>query len=60
MSDNKTKKDQRDRRKVAKEEGYELAHLEDKLHVSRLQIEYAIKKGGNDRQKVEDYLKVNK
>ncbi len=60
MSDDKTKKDQRDRNKVARGEKYELAYLEDKLNVSREQIEKAIEHVGNDRNKVEEYLKKNK
>ncbi len=60
MSDNKTKKDQRDRGKVAGGEKYELAYLEDKLNVSRTEIEKAVQKVGNDRNKVEEYLKKNK
>jgi hypothetical protein len=57
MSDNKQVQDGRDRSKVSASENYELSYLEEKLGKSRKEIEAAIKSVGNDRQKVEEYLR---
>lgn len=57
MSDNKNLRDNRDRSRVSGIEDYELSYLQEKLGVSREQVMDAIKAVGNDRQKVEDYLK---
>jgi len=57
MSDNKNLRDNRDRSRVSGNEDYELSYLQEKLGVSREQVMDAIKAVGNDRQKVEDYLK---
>jgi hypothetical protein len=57
MADNKDLRDQRDRNRVAGDESYELAYLEEKMGVSRQQVKAAIKAVGNDRQKVEEYLR---
>ena len=57
MSDNKNVTDQRDRSKVSPEESYELSYLEEKLGKSREEVRAAIKVVGNDRTKVEEYLK---
>jgi hypothetical protein len=57
MSDDKNKQDGRDRSKVAGNEDYELSYLEEKLGVSRDQVKAAIAAVGNDREKVEAYLK---
>jgi hypothetical protein len=56
MSDDKNKTDGRDRSRVAGEENYELAYLEEKLGVSREKVREAIAAVGNDREKVEAYL----
>ncbi len=56
MADNKDLRDQKDRSRVSGSENYELAYLEDKLGVSREEVEAAIKAVGNDRFKVEEYL----
>lgn len=57
MSDDKNKQDGRDRNKVAGNEDYELSYLEEKLGVSREQVKAAIAAVGNDREKVEQYLR---
>jgi hypothetical protein len=57
MADNKDIRDGRDRSRVAGDESYELAYLEEKLEVTREQVREAIEKVGNDREKVEEYLK---
>lgn len=57
MPDNKNVKDQRDRAKVSTTENYELSYLEEKLGKSREEVKAAIAAVGNDRMKVEEYLK---
>lgn len=57
MSDNKNSRDNRDRNRVAGNEDYELSYIQEKLGVSRQQVLDAIKAVGNDRQKIEDYLR---
>jgi hypothetical protein len=57
MSDNKSKQDGRDRSQVDPNEGYELAYLEEKLGVSRDAVRKAVEAVGNNREKVEEYLK---
>lgn len=57
MSDDKNKQDGRDRSRVAGDESYELSYLEEKLGVSREEVRAAIKAVGNDREKVEAYLR---
>lgn len=56
MSDDKNKQDGRDSSRVAGNENYELAYLEEKLGVSREQVREAIEKVGNSREAVEQYL----
>lgn len=60
MADNKNKTDERDRSKVAGGQSYELSYLQDKLGVTREQVEAAIQAVGNDRIRVEQYLTQNK
>jgi hypothetical protein len=60
MADDKNQRDFRDRGRTATKENYELSFLEKKMGVSRSQIERAIRVVGNDRQKVEKYLRNNK
>jgi hypothetical protein len=57
MSDNSKLRDGRDRSKVSGSESHELSYLQEKLGVSRAQVEEAIKEVGNSREKVEAYLK---
>jgi hypothetical protein len=57
MPDNKDSRDQRDRNRVAGDENYELSYLQEKLGVSREQIRSAIEAVGNNREKVEEYLR---
>lgn len=56
MSDDKSKKDARDRNRVAGNEDYEVNYLAEKLGVSKERVKEAIKAVGNDRQKIEQYL----
>ncbi|MET7000672.1 DUF3606 domain-containing protein [Chitinophaga defluvii] len=52
MSDNKTKKDARDRNQVAANEKYEVDYIAKELNVSPEQVIKAIQKVGNDRHKI--------
>jgi len=60
MTDDKNKQDGRDRSRVAGDQSYELSYLVEKLGVSREQIQAAINAVGNDRDKVEQYLRQHK
>ena len=60
MGDNKNVKDGRDRSKIDSNEDYELSYLQEKLGVSMEQVRDAIEAVGNNRDKVEEYLKKNK
>lgn len=57
MPDDKKNIDGRDDSKVAGYESYELSYLEEKLGVTRDQVREAIQNVGNDREKVEEYLR---
>lgn len=57
MADDKSKQDSRDRSQVAGNEDYELSYVEEKLKVSREEVKAAIAAVGNDRDKVEKFLK---
>jgi hypothetical protein len=59
MADNKNQRDARDRSRVAGNESYELSFLEEKMGVSREQVQRAIQAVGNDRRKVEEYLRTS-
>jgi len=60
MTDNKNKKDARDRNQVAGGESYEVDYLAKELGVTRQQVEEAIKNVGNGREDVKNYLKNKK
>ncbi|WEA01770.1 DUF3606 domain-containing protein [Mucilaginibacter sp. SJ] len=58
MSDNKNKKDARDRNKVSGSENYEIQYFKDKMGVSSQAVTGAIRAtGSNDRKVLEKYLK---
>ncbi|MGG7664107.1 DUF3606 domain-containing protein [Dyadobacter sp. BHUBP1] len=57
MADDKLKKDFRDRNKIAADEDYELDYVANEHGVSRQDVLGAIKAVGNDRSKVQLYLK---
>ena len=57
MADNKDLRDGRDRERVAGNEEYELNHLAQKLNVSAEEVKRAIEKVGNNREKLEEYLR---
>ena len=59
MADNKNLRDGRDRSRVAGNEAYELQHIAEKMGVSQEAVRKAIEKVGNDRQKLEEYLRGN-
>lgn len=60
MPDNKNMQDQRDRRKIARKQHYEIAYLEKKLGVSKTELKSAFVAVGNDRKKVEGYFNNTK
>jgi hypothetical protein len=60
MADDKNMQDGRDRSRVSGSEEYELQYLSEKLNVSTEEIRNAIKKVGNSREKIEEYLKGNR
>jgi hypothetical protein len=49
MADDKIKKDERDRSRVAADEGYEIEYLAETTGISRTQAIALIHKHGNDR-----------
>ena len=57
MPDNKEQIGEQDRTKVAENEDYELQYLAEKTGASIEEVKSAIAKAGNDRSKVEAYLK---
>ena len=57
MADNKENRDGRDRSRVSSEEEYELRHVAKKFNVSTEDVRKAIQVVGNEREKIEEYLK---
>jgi hypothetical protein len=57
MADNKRNKGGRDRSRVAGGQEWEMAYLREKMGVSTQAINGAIRAVGNDRKKVEAYLR---
>ena len=57
MSDDKNLRDNRDRERVARNEEYEVNYLAQKLNVSAEEVKRAIEQVGNNREKVEEYLR---
>jgi len=60
MADDKNLRDQRDRNRIAGNEDYEIDYMVEKTGASREEVKQAIKAVGNDRQKIEEYLKKGK
>jgi hypothetical protein len=60
MADDKNIRDQRDRNRVAGDEDYEINYIVEKTGASREQVTQAIKAVGNNREKVEEYLRNKK
>lgn len=60
MADNKDLRDGRDRERVAGNEEYEVNYMAQKLNVSAEEVRKAIQQVGNDREKVEEYLRGNR
>lgn len=57
MSDNKSKKDERDRSQVSGSEDYEIQYFKNKMNVSAEEVKEAIREtGSNDRKTLEEYL----
>ena len=57
MADNKDLRDGRDRDRVAGNEEYEVRHLSEKMNVSAEEVRNAIKQVGNNREKIEEFLR---
>ncbi|MES2648097.1 MAG: DUF3606 domain-containing protein [Bacteroidota bacterium] len=57
MPDNTKSKGGRDRQRVAGGQDWEVNYMKEKFNVSGQQVAGAIKAVGNDRKKVEEYLK---
>ena len=57
MADDKNLRDNRDRERVAGNEEYEVNYLAQKLNVSAEEVRRAIEQVGNNREKVEEYLR---
>ena len=57
MADDKNLRDNRDRERVAGNEEYEVNHLAQKLDVSAEEVKRAIEQVGNNREKVEEFLR---
>jgi hypothetical protein len=57
MADDKNLRDQMDRNRVARDENYEVDYLVETTGASREQVTEAIRAVGNNREKVEEYLK---
>jgi hypothetical protein len=55
--DNRSKRGGSDRRRVAGGQSWEVNHMKEKFKVSGQQVAGAIRAVGNDRRKVEEYLK---
>ena len=60
MPDDKNIRDQNDRSKMAGDEQWEMKYLMEKTGASREAIEKAIVAVGNNREKVEEYLRNRK
>lgn len=58
MGDNKDLRDGRDRSKVSGNEAFELRVVAEKWGVSQEEVKKAIEQVGNNRDKVEDYLRT--
>ena len=60
MADDKNKQDGRDRSQVSASDLHELRYVAEKMRVSVDQVREAIERVGNDRDKVEEFLRGNK
>lgn len=60
MADNKDLRDGRDRLRVSGSEDYELQYMAEKLNVSTEEVRRAVEQVGNNREKIEEYLRGNR
>ena len=60
MADDKNKQDGTDRSRVSASDEHELRYVAEKLGVSVERVREAIERVGNDRDKVEEFLRGNK
>ena len=57
MPDNTQDRGQRDRQRIDADELYEMNYIVDKLGVTKEEVRNAIAEVGNNREKVEEYLR---
>ena len=60
MPDDKNMRDQKDRSRVAGQQDWEVDYMMEKTGASKEEVERAIAAVGNDRNKVEEYLRNRK
>lgn len=59
MADDKNRRDERDRSRVAGNEAYEVDYIARELNVSPEEVRRAIEAVGNNREKITEYLRSN-
>jgi hypothetical protein len=57
MPDNKSKRSGQDRNRVSTGQTWEMSYMKEKFNVSSQQVAGAVRAVGNNRKKVEEYLK---
>jgi hypothetical protein len=57
MPDNREDRGQRDRSRIDADEDYEMNYIVDKLGVTKEEVRNAIAQVGNNREKVEEFLR---
>ena len=57
MPDNLNSTGGRDRKRVAGQQDWEINYMKEKFKVTSQQVEEAVQQVGNDRMKVEEYLR---
>lgn len=60
MAKSKARNISQDRKRVAGGQSYEVAYMKEKYGITHQQLSGAIRAVGNDRKKIEQYLKVRK
>ena len=60
MADDKNLRGGQERSRVSGSEDYELQPLAEKLNVSTEEVRKAMEKVGNNREKIEEYMKGNR
>jgi hypothetical protein len=60
MADDKNRRDNRDRTRVSGSEQYEVRYLAEQLNTTDEEVKKAIEQVGNNREKIEEYLRRGK